>query len=376
MRPVAAGEHLVRIPLVPDVPHELVARRVEAVVQRDRQLDDAESGADVAAGHASTTRSGTRARRRRARAARRCESARMSAGEWMRSRRLMHGACDGATVRKQGHARRKHQERAARIDELRATTAPASSQRRAQDPASRERRARLVAQPLRARPRPVQPEQRRIGALPQRRVAPGGLAQLVGRGRHVEHVVGDLEGEPDGRAVALEARASCRRRRARPRARRSRTDARISAPVFTRCTRSSSASASGAPFALRDRATVRRSCRRRRTRASVRARSRRLHASSRPSARPRRCAARAASGTIARPAAVAAATPKRAVHGRAGRGACRRRPCTGGRRARASRRAPPRPPRRARSRRPRRPRRGRRDSSRIARSRFPSPSIE
>ncbi len=43
------GEHLVRVPLVPDVPHELVARGVEHVMQRDGELDDAESGADVSA---------------------------------------------------------------------------------------------------------------------------------------------------------------------------------------------------------------------------------------------------------------------------------------------------------------------------------------
>ena len=47
---VATGEQLVRIALVADVPDELIARRVERGVQRDRQLDDAETGADVAAG--------------------------------------------------------------------------------------------------------------------------------------------------------------------------------------------------------------------------------------------------------------------------------------------------------------------------------------
>ena len=46
----AAREHLVRIRLVPDVPHQLIARRVEDVVQRDRELDDTEPCADVAAG--------------------------------------------------------------------------------------------------------------------------------------------------------------------------------------------------------------------------------------------------------------------------------------------------------------------------------------
>ena len=45
-----AGEDLVRIGLVADVPDEPVARRVEHVVQRDGQLDHAEPGAEVAAG--------------------------------------------------------------------------------------------------------------------------------------------------------------------------------------------------------------------------------------------------------------------------------------------------------------------------------------
>jgi hypothetical protein len=48
-RLVAAGQDLVRIALVADVPDELVARRVEDVVQRDGQLDDAEAGREVAA---------------------------------------------------------------------------------------------------------------------------------------------------------------------------------------------------------------------------------------------------------------------------------------------------------------------------------------
>ncbi len=46
----ATGEDLVRIGLVADVPDELVLRRVEHMVQGDRQLDDAEAGAEMAAG--------------------------------------------------------------------------------------------------------------------------------------------------------------------------------------------------------------------------------------------------------------------------------------------------------------------------------------
>ncbi len=45
-----AGEDLVRIGLVADVPDQLVVGRVEDVVQRDREFDDAEAGAEMAAG--------------------------------------------------------------------------------------------------------------------------------------------------------------------------------------------------------------------------------------------------------------------------------------------------------------------------------------
>ena len=45
-----AGENLVRIGLMADVPDQPVARRVEHVVQRDGQLDHAEAGAEMAAG--------------------------------------------------------------------------------------------------------------------------------------------------------------------------------------------------------------------------------------------------------------------------------------------------------------------------------------
>ena len=45
----AAGQNLVRIGLVPHVPDEPVARRVEDVVKRNRQLDDAKTGTEMAA---------------------------------------------------------------------------------------------------------------------------------------------------------------------------------------------------------------------------------------------------------------------------------------------------------------------------------------
>ena len=44
----APGEQLVRVGLVADVPDDLVARRVEHAVERERQLDHAEVGRQVA----------------------------------------------------------------------------------------------------------------------------------------------------------------------------------------------------------------------------------------------------------------------------------------------------------------------------------------
>ena len=46
-----AGQDLVRIGLVADVPDQPVVRRVEDGMQRDRKLDDAEAGAEMSAGH-------------------------------------------------------------------------------------------------------------------------------------------------------------------------------------------------------------------------------------------------------------------------------------------------------------------------------------
>ena len=47
----AAGQDLVRVGLVADVPDQAVARRVEDVMDRGGQFHDAEAGAEVAAGH-------------------------------------------------------------------------------------------------------------------------------------------------------------------------------------------------------------------------------------------------------------------------------------------------------------------------------------
>ena len=44
-----AGQDLVRVALMADVPDQAIARRIEEIVQGDRQLDDAEAGAEVPA---------------------------------------------------------------------------------------------------------------------------------------------------------------------------------------------------------------------------------------------------------------------------------------------------------------------------------------
>ena len=49
-RVAATGQDLVRVALVADVPDEAVERRLEDMVQRDRQFDDAQPRAEMAAG--------------------------------------------------------------------------------------------------------------------------------------------------------------------------------------------------------------------------------------------------------------------------------------------------------------------------------------
>ena len=64
-----AGQHLVAIGLVTDVPYEAVVRRVEHVMQRDGELDRAQVGREMAARSGSPIRAGTGAARGRAAAA-------------------------------------------------------------------------------------------------------------------------------------------------------------------------------------------------------------------------------------------------------------------------------------------------------------------
>ena len=83
---VPARQQFMRVSLMPDVPDELVARRFEGVVERDRQLDDAKSRADVAAGaRADVDQTSAHVRRERAKLVRGSFRAR-SAGDLTRSR--------------------------------------------------------------------------------------------------------------------------------------------------------------------------------------------------------------------------------------------------------------------------------------------------
>ena len=93
----AAGEDLVRVGLVADVPEDLVARRVEQRVQRDGQLAGAEVGAEVAADLADRVDDVLAHLLRELRAARSSERPCRSCGRSMRSRSV--GRAVGHEVR-------------------------------------------------------------------------------------------------------------------------------------------------------------------------------------------------------------------------------------------------------------------------------------
>src|SRR4030095_11441722 len=75
-----------------------------------------------------------------------------------------------------------------------------------------------VRQASRLFPGPFYTQQTDIGRLGKRRVAAGGLAELGTRGRGVEHVVGNLEGESDVLPVGAECVDGGRRGLGRQRA--------------------------------------------------------------------------------------------------------------------------------------------------------------
>ncbi len=182
---VAPGEHLVRVALVPDVPHDLIARRVEA-----------RSAAPPSA------------RRRRAprRCGRRCAS-RLSIRRARTSvrQRAQLLARQGLEIRRtiyafeNGHARV--------VERLRGTHTTTNRARRSSDGVNKScsrkaSHAWRVSASARATA-PADAEQRRIGALAQRGVAARRLAQLRRGRRHVQHVVGDLKRQTHGFPVPV-----------------------------------------------------------------------------------------------------------------------------------------------------------------------------
>ena len=199
---VPAGQQLVRIALVPDVPDELVARRVEGVVERDRQLDDAKSRADVAAGAradidqtgahvVASVRSSSRVMPRK------------SAGDLTRSRMDMLN-------------------RMIRLENLATTHDSRSMTKRASTSSSVDRRpaALSAAQPVgNERPSALRgardAEQRRVRALVKVKIPARGLSEAVGGGGDVENVVGDLKGESDCIAEPAQRRRAHRGSRRR-----------------------------------------------------------------------------------------------------------------------------------------------------------------
>ena len=345
-----AGQDLVRVGLVADVPHDAVVRRVEDVVQRDRELDRAEVRRQVAAGLRDRLRAGTRAARARGRAVR-CGRAR--AGR--RACRCVRAA-DTWTLASM----------IAQHDPVGELDQPAALRRRKGASAACASRAQRLGVPLGF----GEAQQRHVRRL----VAARRPCRRSCRARRpafdVEHVVDDLEREARrarvdverGRFLARRAGARTRRPAAPPRgsARRSSSGA------------SSAARASDSVLARRSRGRSpgRRPCRARRPRrASSRARARRTRAS-----RSRRAARTPAPAARRRRAAPSLRRTRRGTW--ACRGAACRRPCTAGRRARANRRGSARPRRPARRRRPdrrRRTRRRRRPAAGACACRRPAP---
>ena len=181
-----AGEDLVRIGLVADVPDHAVVRRVEDVVQRDRQLDRAEVA--TTGGRRSATRSAARSRAVRRPAA--CSSRARQPAQVGRARRSssssvigLHGsvasvvALDDAIGEQAQPARR-------RPGRCGASAACAWSRSSSAWRAGR-----------------VEAEHRHVGRLVVVRVLAGGLAERRRGLRHVEDVVDHLERQAERVAI-------------------------------------------------------------------------------------------------------------------------------------------------------------------------------
>ena len=322
-----AGQDLVRIALVADVPDQLVLRRVEDGMDRHRQLDDPEPGAEVPAGHARPPRSSRRAARPRPGAARRSTGPSGRPADAIRSSSGVFGRGSVIAVSPGPSAAR-----------VRGRTAPPAA---GSPPPSRRAPARRTPPPPSSRAfarAPVEPQQRHEGRLAALLVLAQPLARRLGVALDVEDVVADLEGEPERRGIAAQ-RLGVRPPEDRARLRR---------PDEER--------AGLQRLQVGDRVEVER--RRRRSPPRCRAPGRRPSPTRPP---PAPAAGSAAPAAAARCRSAAPRGPRRpapAARRRpappsprptsrapsAGRGAGRRRPCTAGRRAPGCRRGCTRPP--------------------------------
>ena len=250
VEPVApAGQHLVRIGLVADVPHQAVVRRVEDVVQRDGELDRAEARGEMSAARGDAADQ-VFAQLGADFAEPVFGLARRSAGEIQRAQQR-----EG--FRGQWTLRAKFTRRAGRRQTQSAQLARATRKlrefaqvREARAP-GRERRNGAIAARERLRARLFQAEHRRICRLDAVGVRAGALAERVGSAFDVEDVVLDLEGQADLGAELGERRALRQRLDSPAEIAPSSTLAWISAPVFWRCMRSSAASSSACLTASR-----------------------------------------------------------------------------------------------------------------------------
>ncbi len=181
----AAGQDLVRIRLVADVPDQLVARRVEDGVERDGR----------ARRRRGRRRGGRRSRRRRRssrRAARRASCRSSASDRPLRSAGMPIRSSSGVGGRCLAHRPRS------------STKCARGAQARRRRAVGGERVAGVVDHLARPAVRAVDAEERHEGRLAARRVLAEPLAGGLGVALDVEQIVGELVGEPDRGTVATQ----------------------------------------------------------------------------------------------------------------------------------------------------------------------------
>ena len=255
------GQDLVRVGLVADVPDQLVARRVEHVVQRHRQLDHAEPGAEMAAGDRHRIdRLGAQLVRQLAQALRRQATQRGRLVDRVEQRGLNHGArSPPAEAGPISPERRSPAVASTLVDRL-----MTNSNTSRNTPAHRARAGRgadwrsRCSSASRARA-PSMPSRPTTVALPAAWLAPEVLAGQRGIAGDVEQIVLDLEGEAEIGGIGAQDRTR-RLAGASPRIAPASQANSSSAPVLRRCSSSTCASPRGPGPRPRGRSSGRRTC--------------------------------------------------------------------------------------------------------------------